>query len=319
VDTLKKRFFWMGCLHVILMPFILVFMIIHFFLKHAQEWNHSKNYLGPRQWDHLALWHFREFNELPHIFEKRVARSYAHAGLYVKRQAFHNPVVSVLARCLTFISGSFVGVLLVLTLLDDAYLFHITLHDKNLLWYLGVLSAVFAFSRALIYESPIEERMQIEDADEAMTRVAEHTHYFPEHWRGKCNSIEVRDEFLSIFKFKAQLFAEEVLVVLLAPYVLCSAMPAAAERILDFIRNHTVDVEGIGSVCGYSLFSFDRCVREIRILCASNPRTIETNDAVFACSGIRAGTATGDTQLRWMRPKKCYRIRLSKGRWRSPS
>ena len=111
-------------------------MIIHFFLKHAQEWNHSKNYLGPRQWDHLALWHFREFNELPHIFEKRVARSYAHAGLYVKRQAFHNPVVSVLARCLTFISGSFVGVLLVLTLLDDAYLFHITLHDKNLLWYL---------------------------------------------------------------------------------------------------------------------------------------------------------------------------------------
>ena len=43
-----------------------------------------KNYLGPRQWDNLALWHFREFNELPHIFEKRVARSYEHGSLFAK-------------------------------------------------------------------------------------------------------------------------------------------------------------------------------------------------------------------------------------------
>ena len=258
VNVLQKRFVWIGCLHFVMMPFILVFMVIHFFLKHAQEWNHSKNYLGPRQWDNLALWHFREFNELPHIFEKRVARSYEHGSLFAKSQVFYNPVVSVLARCFAFISGSFVGVLLVLTLLDDAYLFHITLNNRNLLWYLGILSAVFAFSRALVYEASTDERIEVEDADEAMSKVAEHTHYFPEHWRGNCNTVEVRDEFLSIFKFKAQLFAEEIIAVLFAPFTLCCAMPAAADRILDFIRNHTEDVEGIGSVCGYSLFAFDR-------------------------------------------------------------
>jgi hypothetical protein len=39
-------------------------------MQHAQEWHSNKNYLGPREWDHLALWHFREFNELPHVFER---------------------------------------------------------------------------------------------------------------------------------------------------------------------------------------------------------------------------------------------------------
>jgi hypothetical protein len=46
------------------------------------------------------------------------------------------------------------------------------------------------------------------DADDMMGRVAEHTHYFPESWRGQCASLTVRDEFLSIFKFKAQVMRE---------------------------------------------------------------------------------------------------------------
>ena len=91
-----------------------------------------------------------------------------------------------------------------------------------------------------------------------MHLVAEQTHYFPEQWRGKCASLSVRDEFLSIFKFKAALFGEEVLVVLAAPYLLMVALPSAAEDILAFIRDYMVDVEGIGSVCGFSLFDFER-------------------------------------------------------------
>jgi hypothetical protein len=49
-----------------------------------------------------------------------------------------------------------------------------------------------------------------------------------------------------------------VLVVLLAPYVLIVAMPNAAENILGFVKDHSVEVKGIGSVCGYSLFDFER-------------------------------------------------------------
>ena len=68
----------------------------------------------------------------------------------------------------------------------------------------------------------------------------------------------MKDEFLSMFKFKALLFLEEAWVVLAAPFVLCVSLPMAAADLLAFVRDRTADVEGIGSVCAYSLFDLAR-------------------------------------------------------------
>jgi autophagy-related protein 9 len=55
-----------------------------------------------------------------------------------------------------------------------------------------------------------------------------------------------------------QLFAEEILVVLLAPYLLCQSLPEHSEKILAFIQEHTKNVEGLGGVCSFSLFDFEK-------------------------------------------------------------
>lgn len=60
---------------------------------------------------------------------------------------------------------------------------------------------------------------------------------------------------MSIFKFKVQLFIDEILVVLLAPYTLCVSLPNASQHMLNFLREHTTPVEGIGSVCACSRFN----------------------------------------------------------------
>lgn len=112
------------------------------------------------------------------------------------------------------------------------------------------------------------------------TQVAAHTHFMPEQWWGKTHTSEVRGQLLSMFKYKAQLFLEELLSVLFAPVILCLSMPGCAQEIVDFVTEHTVDVEGVGSVCSYSLFDFGRCVCvfacvcvvciELRIVCFRN-------------------------------------------------
>ena len=71
------------------------------------------NALSTISQDHLALWHFREFNELPHVFERRIAKSYAPAAAYVKR--FYSPSVAVASRGIAFIAGALVGVLVLIT------------------------------------------------------------------------------------------------------------------------------------------------------------------------------------------------------------
>jgi hypothetical protein len=47
--------------------------------------------------------------------------------------------------------------------------------------------------------------------------------------------------------------------VLVTPLILCFSLPACASRILAFVKSHHRTVEGVGSVCDYSLFDLDRC------------------------------------------------------------
>lgn len=54
--------------------------------------------------------------------------------------------------------------------------------------------------------------------------------------------------------------------MLFAPVILCFSMPSCAQEIVEFVTEHTVDVEGVGSVCSYSLFDFGRS-DELKALC----------------------------------------------------
>ena len=65
-----------------LLPYMLIFMCLSFFLQNAQNFHTEKAYLGPRQWSPLAVWTFREFNELPHIFDGRINKTYLYAGKF---------------------------------------------------------------------------------------------------------------------------------------------------------------------------------------------------------------------------------------------
>lgn len=138
----------MGLLNFFLMPFIMIFMLIFFFLKHAEELHSKKTVLGPRQWTPLARWKLREFNELPHFFTSRLYASSEPAQRYIGQ--FPSTLVAIIAQSLAYISGALVGVLLLLTLVDSQLMVNIEVLDKSLLWYLALFSAVLALSRSFI-------------------------------------------------------------------------------------------------------------------------------------------------------------------------
>lgn len=261
-EALQRRFMSAGFIHIVLLPFVAAFMTMHFFLLNAQEWRDKKHFLGPREWSPIARWSFREFNELPHVFEARLAASRAHADTYLK--FFPRPCVAALARCVAFISGAFLAVLLALAaVLDggDAILLYIKLGDRNLLWCVGAASAIFAVSRTVLPDDVDRitcENSGISAAEIIMRRIAEHTHCFPEEWRGWTHTYDVRDAFAHAFRYKAWLFFDEVMSVAFAPLVLCFSLSASAASILRFVRENSVTIDGLGSVLGQSLTDFDR-------------------------------------------------------------
>ncbi|CAM9388615.1 unnamed protein product, partial [Ectocarpus fasciculatus] len=253
VKGLQYRFVRVGALQLLLMPFMLVFMIIHFFLENAQQFRSSQSYLGPRHWSPLAMWMFREYNELPHIFEARINMSYEGANKYVG--LFTNGYAATLAKFVAYISGSFVAVLVLVSVIDEAVLLYVRLSDHNLLWFLGIFSGIFAAAasfipshRSGVVTTPAEQTMEV---------VAAHTHHFPRYWMHQCHTLHVRDEFLKLFPYKTKLFAMEVLSVLLTPLVLCFSLPNCVPEMLAFMSRHTKYLDGVGDVCDYSTFDFD--------------------------------------------------------------
>lgn len=190
----------------------------------------SKSYLGPRQWSPLALWTFREFNELPHIFNERINQSYEPSNEYI--QSFYNPYAAMIARFISYLGGAFIATILLMSFFSEGALLYIHFLDHNLLWYLGIFSAVYAGARSLIPD----ETKKKDAPNEIMANVQSCTHYFPPHWVNRCHTTLVKDEMSELFPYKVHLFYMELMSVLLTPIVLCFSLPSSAQTIIDFVR-----------------------------------------------------------------------------------
>jgi autophagy-related protein 9 len=252
VGGLEGKFFMVGVINFCLLPVMLIFMTISFFLQNAQQFHSSRAYLGPRQWSPLALWMFREYNELPHVFEERMNRSYPHAVEYLS--LFHDVNASVVARCGAYIAGSFVATLLLISVIAEGALLYVLVAEHNLLWWLGIFSALYASARAFVPD----DKKAYQSPEDLMTNIAAFTHHFPERWQDNCHTVKVKDEFAELFPYKAKIFALEVTSVLLTPIVLCFSLPSCAGSIIQFVSQHTKYVDGVGSVCDYSAFDFEK-------------------------------------------------------------
>lgn len=187
VQGLQSRFLLVGIIHILLLPFMIIFMIIHFSLQNIQQFHASKSYLGPRQWSPYAIWKFREFNELKHVFEQRIMKSYQPLNDYL--HTFHIPYLAVGARCFVYLSGSLLAVLLIVSVIDEAVLLYIHVGDHNLLWYLGVFTAIYGASNSLIPdETNVVTR---EEQEQLMHKVSAYTHYSRVEWKGQYHTTQV--------------------------------------------------------------------------------------------------------------------------------
>ncbi|KAI9337664.1 autophagy protein Apg9-domain-containing protein [Pilaira anomala] len=252
VAGLKRRFIFMGLLNFALAPFIFAYLLLHFFFRYFEEYHKNPGEMGSRAYTPYAKWKFREFNELPHLFVKRIRSSVEFANLYINQ--FPKEKTILAAKFISFLAGSFAGVLALFTLFDSEALlnFEIT-SNGTVLFYLGITGTLFAVTRGMI-----PDENQVFEPERLLRQVVEHTHYLPAEWKHKLHTDQVRAEFCLLFNYKVGVFLQELTSVLFAPIVLCFSLPNSAEQIIDFFREFTVHVDGLGYVCSFAQFDFER-------------------------------------------------------------
>ncbi|KAI0647440.1 APG9-domain-containing protein [Trametes meyenii] len=252
IEGLRRRFIFMGILNAIFAPFIVLYLLMYSFFRYFEEYHKNPSNIGGRAYTPYAQWKFREFNELPHLFKRRLNESYPIASMYIGQ--FPNEKVTLIVRFVAFIAGSFAAVLLLASVVDpDLFLhFEITPH-RTVLFYITVFGSMLAVARGMI---PEENR--VFDPEELMREVVQYTHYMPDEWKDELHSKKVHAEFGQLFQMKVVVFAHELLSVILTPFVLWYSLPPCAAAIVDFFREFTVHVDGLGYVCSFAVFDFQR-------------------------------------------------------------
>ncbi|RPD66515.1 APG9-domain-containing protein [Lentinus tigrinus ALCF2SS1-7] len=252
IEGLRRRLIFMGILNAIFAPFIVLYLIMYSFFRYFEEYHKNPSNIGGRGYTPYAQWKFREFNELPHLFKRRLNESHETASMYIGQ--FPNEKVTIIARFVAFIAGSFAAVLVLASVLDpDLFLhFEISAH-RTVLFYITLFGSVLAVARGMI---PEENR--VFDPELLMTEVVQYTHYMPDEWKGQLHSKKVHEGFGQLFAMKVVTFAQELLSVILTPFVLWYSLPPCAPAIVDFFREFTVHVDGLGYVCSFAVFDFQR-------------------------------------------------------------
>lgn len=85
-----------------------------------------------------------------------------------------------------------------------------------------------------------------------MYQILAQVHYMPDLWKTNANSYLVRDEFVKLFQYKFVFLIEELLSPLITPFILLFWLRPKSSRIVDFLRNFTVEIVGVGDVCSFS-------------------------------------------------------------------
>ncbi|KAI9122184.1 hypothetical protein K1719_006873 [Acacia pycnantha] len=246
--TLKKRLMAVGLAMLLLSPFLVILMLVYLFLRHAEQFFNHPSRASSRRWSNLSRCMFREFNDVDHLFKHRINNSEIHASEYLNQ--FPSPIISTIAKFISFVSGGFAAMLIIIAFLEESLLEgHI--FGRNLFWYGAVFGTITAISRAVV-----ANELLVFDPEGAMSIVVQYTHYMPKKWRGKENTGMVHLEFGTLFQYTGMMLLEEMASIFLTPYLLMFIVPKRVDDILQFITDFSVNVEGVGQVCSFSVFDF---------------------------------------------------------------
>nr|AWV66659.1 autophagy-related protein 9 [Brachionus plicatilis] len=237
---LSKSILLLGILNLILSPVIFVWQLLQFLYNYTDLIKRDPSVLGSRRWSNYGRLYFRHFNELDHELDARLSKAYRPAMNYLS--SFVSKFLSVLAKFFVLTCGTIFAVLVLLTIYDED-----VINIEHLLTIISVTGAIAGIARSLI---PDENFVFF--TDQMMFQVLAHVHYMPDSWKEHANSYIVRDEFVKLFQYKFVYLLEELLSPIITPFILIFWLRPRAVNLVDFLRNFTVDVVGVGDVCSFA-------------------------------------------------------------------
>ncbi|XP_063067615.1 autophagy-related protein 9A [Engraulis encrasicolus] len=239
-ERLSSRILWIGIANLLLCPVILVWQVLYAFFSYTEVIKREPGSLGARCWSLYGRCYLRHFNELDHELMSRLSKGYKASSKYMN--CFMSPLLTVMAKNVAFFAGSILAVLIALTIYDEDVL--AVEHVLTSITLLGVCVTVC--------RSFIPDKHMVFCPEQLLKVILAHIHYMPDHWQGNAHRYETRDQFSQLFQYKAVFILEELLSPVITPFILIFCLRRKSLEIIDFFRNFTVEVVGVGDTCSFA-------------------------------------------------------------------
>lgn len=122
--------------------------------------------------------------------------------------------------------------------------------DRSVIFYITILGAIWSVSR-----NTITQEYHVFDPEETLKELYEYTHYLPKEWEGRYHKEEIKLEFCKLYNLRIVILLRELTSLMITPFVLWFSLPSSAGRIVDFFRDNSEYVDGLGYVCKYAMFN----------------------------------------------------------------
>ncbi len=234
--SIRYRLYIMALINLLLLPLSFTYTFVNFFAEYSEEF-HSKNYLGPRNWSPYSMWSFREYNELEHVFKKRMNNSIKYADKFIN--LYPSPIKFVLLKGLSYIISTVISVLLLIEFTGYKI--------DNFVLNFAMLSALFA-----VVHSCIENTQDTSGSyKEYLKDLSMEIHYYKNIWN-KMSYNQIKNDLTCMLKYRIELLMRELLSIPLNIFLLCYVLPKYSMVLSSFIQNNTINVCSIGDVCKMS-------------------------------------------------------------------
>ncbi|KAI5960975.1 ATG9 [Candida pseudojiufengensis] len=279
---LTSRFKLASIINIILCPFLVIYFVLLYFFKYFNEYkSNPSSIIGLRQYTPYAEWKLREFNELPNFFNKRLQMSMGPANNYIDQFPKGFLIINGM-KLINFISGSILAILVIMGIYMENekysfWSFEIT-EGKSVLFYISIFGTLWAITSSpsstsantsiessSVSSSPQQTQSQqhfssnkiIYDPESNIRYVSKFTHYLPKKWNKKLHTIQIKNEFCELYSLKIIIIINEILSVFLTPFLLYKFSKNSG-NLIDFFRDYSIHVDGLGYVCYFAMFDFEK-------------------------------------------------------------
>ncbi|CAH8514253.1 unnamed protein product [Schistosoma turkestanicum] len=243
---LATRIRILGLINLLMAPIIFIAQLIAFICANAERLRHQPSTMFGRRWSNYAHLYLRHFNELQHEFETRLKQAYLPASRYL--DSFVSRPLTVLAEAGAFIFGGASVAFFIAGLIREQMM--------HLPGYLAILVGGGLLARSCL--SLIPDDNMVYCPRSLLVSTLMRIHYMPDHWKEQAGTYQVRSEFSQLFQYRMIGLLEELFSPIITPLILIFILPNHTLEIVDFLRNYTVEVPGVGDVCSFAQLDIRR-------------------------------------------------------------